>query len=1635
MLTEPISIAPNAPADQPLISIDTGNTDVPVSPEVATSRASKAYIGLRGVINKSQDDYFNSIISGTESQTRQDVASQIDKINAQGAYDKVLKIGMKTGELTAEDYALAQQAANPPLTDPRSVFEQKYAKAYMGQLDDTSAREDTNITVAKNEVPEAVQAAQDFGSDIVARRDVALKMYQDVEAIRAGQSGLSKTGDFLKGLVPFYNESKLRGNVPGVSALSLEGLGTNLERQAIKLYELPTLKDFTTQLTSIVDHLKADNPEAAMTFLNSVIGQATSDVTLQNLNTIVDLTMVPDIYAVAKGASMLGLRKAGLKTDVVTAVRDLAKSTELTDKGVPTAAVKAEGAGDVKEAAITRSADKLVSEFKGKVDPVQDAMQAIPTYLRTDAEALGENIPGRLSRELTNRIQDSFFSLADNVIETITKLNSVNRMPALLASEASMRVIEQTVKDRLPGTLGNAVLDINVVHNPISKTLDGFVDLGRTRGTLFFSQQEARNFAKVHGLEQYEIIQKGMGKFIRITKPVNETDDVIRDLLIQTKNDKLPGGWASWVNSAIGGFRSPSETLSAAHNTNRIIATYTPSKLLELAHGELADIRKLASWTIPGTTRKQRWLDWQRVVDNTRNIEDPITKLPGRSYQNYAELDQAYQTLLKRLPDEQEVAAYFAFKRFNEIDRIFRNIRIFTNKARLGTETHTFTVAGEGGVKLESPAFDAVLRKHIPGGDDTVMVMGKNIGEERLYKANSPFWVTPEGKALKDSVVKGEKNTLEIYEPELRPLNDFSAIAADKAARVRYVVADNVKSRPISWDQLPRRGGGHFEYEYDHYIKQAKIHVEKVGSEVKTWYEGDTTIMPMQLRSMGHDIAGKMNEARILLKAGKLDEAKAFVQTHLPMEWSDFRSWFIDHAVEGVKYPARLSLEEPFHVVPKGQMIVDLDKTLEKRHFNFEDGTKRGSLARQNQVQFTGPRDSWEMQTARDIGTRGNPLYNYEPARLVDPIPTMNRAMTRIAHSSFMDDYKLFSVEHWIQEAAPHLRAELSDLRSSPFFHFMNADRQAFKKGADVEKVNNLLTARYNIQQFIGQPSATDALLNRMAQALNDTLYAKFGPKSIDSRLNPAWMLPKIHDPIKFIRGMVTHTKLGLFQIPQLLVQSMTFVDTIGIAGAKYAVPTVHGIGLHYWAKVNGSKAILDALDKKASSLAIPGASRWRVGEWREAFQELGRTGFEHVGHEYALMDSPFHNNIIKNAGNSFLDAGMAFFKGGERNSRLGAWYTAFKEFRDANPTKALTDGDRAQILSRADLLSVNMSRASNSRLQTGALSIPAQFYTYQMRKFELMTGKRLTPKEKGRLFLSNAIMFGIPTSLGVAGYPFGDNLRKFAMEHQYVVGEKFLSSLMMEGLPSMLIALTTGGGDISKGKFYNVGERYGTKGFDNLESLYRGDKTLWDLIGGAAFSTIKGAYEATDGFRAAMMSGIRDDNKAFPLKIEDFSAIFKEIAAVNNGWRAYMAINTGNWMSKKGNIIDTTGVANTIFQSLTGLQSQEVSNINLMSWSLKDQKDLQDYALKRFIAEFHKGIRTQATDVDEANAYFKRAFAYLHIGGYPSEKFSSAVALASQDQPLIDTINWDYYIKKAPDELKANFRDAYQTILNRRKP
>ena len=1094
--------------------------------------------------------------------------------------------------------------------------------------------------------------------------------------------------------------------------------------------------------------------------------------------------------------------------------------------------------------------------------------------------------------------------------------------------------------------------------------------------------------------------KQGLGWVIRRYIPLDETSNIVRDNALKLKGVAVGKGFfrrlvnrggteVPYLNDPITGkpsrnvwdnimaftnaagpaktaenfsWRSPEETLSEVENQWRKIVTHNANKLMEpfIENGKLME----------KVLRSDDKEAFKKMLTFLQTDTDPLTKESGRFFRSIPEVEDWYQRYRGKLPSEDFTKGYFAYKANYEMERSLRTMSMARNMYRIGVMQHRIGTPGAGGTKFSdwfhAKALD--FKASLPSTDDSVLL---NVNGKQYSRSLNGLWNTKHGEEIKDKIKNGELKILQLWnkEDEARPLHKFadSLKTYDSPA---YVITDSHEYTPLDYNKLiPRRGGGHWGWEHEFYISQPNI----VFNPTTKLYEfkGDTTVMPFRNRALADRIAKHLNIAHDYIVGGNEDAARKHIND-LGVAGLDFDKDVLKHYKEswldGKAIPARFNRNTGFVVRSKDMSTMDLDRSLQDQYPNLRDTTKSSNLAKANAIEFTGRRDAEHLFTVDDKGTPNNPIFSYRPAEMIDPIDMINRSVTRLVNSTLMDDYKYASAEHWLQSAMPYLTASKEEVYHSPFGVFLKAE---FKKDAPENVKQILIANRKKIKDFIGTPSAMDTALHSVSSALADSIYGKLGGKA----LVPLEKIPETGNPIQAMRSLTFHMKLGLGAVPVFFTQATAFSNVMAIA-FKQAPAATMGALFHEWARF--APQHIDYMDELASKLHIPGFDRYLKGEWKEAHEMLkNQIGFFEVGREHAMWDTMFKDKAVTSRWDIAKYWGQTAFREGAQFVRAGAWYAAHKEWRAANPTKAMSRLDKASILNRATLLDHNMSRASNSAINSGIMSVPAQFYTYARNLAEMMYGKRLTWQEKSRLFAVNTALWGLPAGgIGLYGFPIGDEIKKDAIDKGYVTGNGLAMSTLMEGGASALGAYITGDGDTAKGTWYDF-SKFGVKGYDPINDFLASDKTFMDFVGGASWSVLKNTIKRSSNLWQdlnAMMDPT--NNTRFPIKAQDFADLFKEASGFSYPWKVTMAMYSGNWMSNNNTPLeDKVSWGDALFRGITGTVPTAISDIGAVRGILNNRKSYVNYITNQYDRNFNLAlVSLKNKDTDGYKDFMKKA-------------------------------------------------------------
>lgn len=1642
--------------NQPGIPTIEDDSPPALSTDVAADRAKKADFGLSGKITESYQDLLKGLQEGKESVLRNSAAAQIAYKNAMVKSQAATKMASAIeGPLNEEDLNMIDRRfAEPDL--PASIFEDHFAKRYMDHMNWQSHNPDSSswLKTATDNYPDVIQAYQKAGQNIISSNELINNALQETQQNIQDESWTRYLANLAKGFIPGYTNARLGMLFPG----------HGLQQEAINYHSMGHQEqvDYINRLKETYK----DNPELLSEYLSALLGIGTQERFARDMMLPVDI---------ATAGTGLGVGKKALFP--ATAVKDTV-SGMVSSVGKEAAHIAAPAAaGDLETAGIRRATDNVMSTLSGN-DPRLKLIHNIWDFFTKSLNEFRQN-PGNFSVEMSNQIEEQVLQNVDTLDAYLNNRMQGERMPFMRAFQSIMKDAFEHVK-RLNPSLDNKILNIGFPEKDQLGNYHVPIYIGNQYGKYFEAEGDAHFFAGlIHTLKDYKVIGKpitladrtarmeklsditierpigkgdknmfgpqeqvaprsilpaedtGSGYAIKIYMPWNETDKFTRNQVakaIETNSydSQTPN---ALVNYFLGGLRTPEETMSRYANIQRGIATHGTNVLNKIAIQWGKDIGELTKGTFPFSKNKQRFNEWLQVIDSARSIPDPDRPgaAPGYTFKNPGELEFQYRKLLGRSPDETEVKAYFAWKQLNELDWTLRELSVLRNKRRAGAMRHEILVKDAEGNTVLSPAFDAINLDKIPATKDVkVLVMGKELGQETVVGTEALREGTELGTILRTGRSKSGRLTskptvVQLYDDVSRPLEGWGNV---KNEPIRYVVG-NFNKRNINFgENLPRTGGGHFIYEYPFYLKQAIMTAD--GDRMR--YEGDRTLWAIRTRAEGKIIEQRLNAYRELVRDGKYAEAKQYLLDN-PVGYNHdeifekFKPTPKINSRTGKPMPAKplIDSNEPIRLMDNNRSIGEaFQNEFKQRYGNkFVNGLRSGNPASMYNVAFTGERDVRELETILDQGSKGSPVWNHEPAKMVNPMTSLNRGLTGIINSFYFDDVKYSFMEHWLQEAAPYLDLRKGDLQRQGFAIF-HSPKWIKGNAEQMERIEQLKVARSQHIQLVSRPSEKESMLMSIAQHAADAMYNKLGPKFV---IDPLSMYSMALNGPAFLRGMAFHAKLGMFNPSQLLKQLNTWAVIHGIEGPTRATQASAAAYMYHLTGFNRNPEILDSMSKLVEKFG------WKPGEYHEYVDLLNNTGFGAVGGEYAARDNIWSGNIIKSGGRSFLSLGDSFFTEGERNIRYGAMAAAYRRFRDANPTGALSDANKEEILQRARLLNVNMDRAANSIWQHGLSSIPFQFQTYALRTAELMFGKRLTVPERARLIGVYSILYGLPVAGTLSGFPIADWFRKKAMDNGYNVGEGYITTTLMEGVPSML-------GEMITGHNYNIGEQYGGQGLSSLNNILGSDPTWYKMLlagvggpsGGVIADTIENSSPLMNWFKNIYTDG-------YNTHWEDVVQLFKAISTVRAADQTRMALETGNWYSRKGTILDNDiQPMDAIFQFLSGLTHQQVSDAYLKAQLEDERKEYNRVTEQEFGDRIHKAlVASQAGpgyNPDQANKFFEDAGNIARMRNYPIEDFAQMLANAMKGyETLIDRIDKSFNTTHVPAGSELDQMKRYQAI------
>lgn len=1575
----------------------------------ATVRASKAHFAL-GEESPGIEAIRDQLYSGSEGHLRRQLAVQED-IKFRETKMEIIRDLTKNRStpLTGEEMNYLMTLSQTELTsDPDTILEKKFANKYVDDFrnkpSDVLSSEDQNV----------VNEDLDVAASIIARKEYAQTLLEDLDSRQKNMGWGETIVTYGEQFIPFLSwantsnaikDQKFGGFLPG----------SNLREQVQYLYLLPP-DQFKSALSQAVNDIAKSNILDAKTFAQAVISFSTSDEYLNNVFGLLDIADVATlggslalkgvkrgVQATSGAARASGTRAAATAaseapSEVAKAVKDAVKGLEGAEPDLNKILTHQ---GKIDEAGTYTALTRLKEDFT-RVDPnhrVAELKSKVASIFNPDV--LGDSI-GTLSRESADRIllhaRESAAALREAMlVPTVGRLTDQALTVGLEGAKATIK--------REFNHFNDSILDIDYVSRQpsMASTYEINVKVAKPDQTLFENRNQAYFFAK----EQYKLLdsdyrieQQGTGFYINITRTLDETQDAVRDVMVDTANS-TPTGLA---NSLAGWVRTADDLIDPFSRGQR--------KAVQSLANEMHRYGKSVGESI-GTLRKESRNKLNRLWEADRRYVDPATGKIGRFAKTLGEFEKNFRTVNNAAPTEAEAKAYFDAVALNDFDWFIRNYGVYRDKARTGVKEYTYsfeTVDPKSGdiSTTDIPRFEGKIVEKLPDYSSTdpftVLVYDPTSKSHKFLKSTT---LTDGDKQLLDGLT-GENGfkAIEVYQVLMnRPFKKVTG--SDEP--VNFVLLKDYQESRLSWDQLPYQPGGHKVTASKFYVKQP---VMSTGMDQRKVYMGDKAVFGFETQAEAAKYAQRMEEARkIMLNGGDL---KGYLSRNLPFSDKQFRQFFeetVDPAT-GERIPPTFLKTERFVNVSSGRKTVD-----DYRDIAFEQDATRSPYGNYPlfDKEFTTSRDP-DLWTVKELGSELNPVYKLDTARTLDPLVTLNRSMRNIMTDRAMNDYRISSIEKFATEFQDVMTVSRDEFLRSPMEYLENLPLDA--KNSNKDKLAAAKNSARAIKSFIGTNTELGKQIRWAQEKAQNLVYNNLGQTSSDFVSEN--LLGSIPDPARFMRSVAFHTKLGLFNPVQLFVQGQGLAHAMAIAGPVNGTVGAAAGGLFSIARLNKNPQILDRLGSIYATL-----TRSSKKEFIESWQEMRKTGWDNVEGEVAFKDDVTDPKVFTSGFGQFLDKGTIFFKETERLLRQSAWHMAYREFRKENPDKMIGNLERMRILERADLLTLNMTRASNASWQQGLFSVPTQFFAFQARLAEQMLGKRLTQAEKRRAILMYSTLYGVPVGAGTvtAVYPWYQEVREQAIARGVNVDDTWVQAFH-NGMLSVILEGVTG-------TEYNVAERLGPGGISIVKELIDGDKTLNDFVFGASGSILGDIIGSLDPLVGHLSDLFNGTNNYEGLLVEDFMNASKEISSLNSAFRVYMAAKTGEYISKKGTYIGDTTTFDSLVAAITGLTPVEMSDAFVKGNILKDMSEDKKELTKKITNDVRRGLRAaKDQDFDLMESYFRRSSAMIEAGGFTPQERSQLMNNALSGQSVMEVINRDWF-RKGPQQARDSMMQQLMNMGN----
>ncbi len=1673
-----LSIIPEA--EDKTISLDVVPSLLPE--ERLQERAGKYNLAM-GETSPGAEEIKGVIQAGMEDNLRSEAASR-QKIEFMAEKLKMVKeMAQARGDtpMSPEEFEFISQLPKEKFVHDKTVLEEMYADNLLKNVMNAGSE---NYNRALEENPDRTNRVHDVAKNVLTSREAIQHLVEDEETERSNDGWGTSIWNFMETQVPFLSAVHKMD-------LTRDGMvGENLQSQYVDLHLLAARDpaEFYETIKLQYQTIKARNPYDALDFLRGYLQYGRTNEAIDNAWAIVDTVDVVGgglagvIKRGAKGTAKAAAKSVRFKKPIVGA-KNVYSSASLPElKNLPAGVtfdaslkdfVRAASASKTDGADLLAKAGKIeesaalnaVREIKAAVTPDLEDIQGNAVTLHRMVASISNpralfDKGSKLSREAKDRLVEAAIGRSGIIIKALHNPSMALRLTdealwaGLETAKVRMREIYNRTNDAVIDTHWGLIRqDENAEHVNYA-----VMTLGQHDATPFKKAEDAIAMADhEYGIPKrdYRIAQDGENFYIQIARPIDETDVSLRKAMVATIYNQTP--MTLW-NTFLGKLRNPDDLLSTFSRDNRKAITHVSQEIQSL----MTEVAKPI-----GALSKKEKENLSRLMEINRDFQEGTER--GKFFETVSEFEEQYERAFHEAPSEREISAYFATRQMSDMDWIVRSLTIFRDKSRLGLENIEVDLPGISRFSVDSAPTEEIIpvtqrawkvrkfetpnevmtgplkteRSGNVTGDATGSLVRFGAQEQRgvaKFEGRTLDKLPDDPKhnygvyILRPNTTKGEYTTARTMDREQlgKLIHDEGykivqlANPADNPFReidnvneiINFIIVKDARRSSLRVeDMLPYKPGYHVDYAPGFFSKQASFWRTASGKKI---YGGSRSIMYHTSEAEARKFHKAFDQARVLLKEKKYDELKTFLPLNLPHNYKQFTKMF--SGKDG------LSLDEPIMWTRSGQDVSDAAKTHHFEHRKrFEDSEdildSPYNLSSLVNRQYAQEKNMALPSVGR--GTEGQPLWNFKKARMIDPLQSLARSQHSMIRMRAYDNYQYQQLESFIQEFPDVMKWSPETLRANPMIVIKNPSWNDTKV---VSKER--LAAAKNVHQalvnLLGVRSDLDQKLDWALNKLVDGAFNKgFSEKNYNKVADIA--LAGVKDPSRYLRGMAFHAKLGLFNPVQYFLQAQSVIHGMAITGdPKRVWQAWSATWLMRRLSLTDNPRIIEDFARKATKWG------WTKDEFLESFQNMKAAGLWHVEGEVVSIDDVFNKKLWRDSKlkHAFLDKGPMFFQEGERLVRLNAWNIAYKEFKAKNPGVLIGARERNQILRRYDDLAINMTRSSAAQYQKGVFSLPVQFTSYYIRLMEQMLSKRLTMGEKGRLVSMYSAMYGLPTGFAVAAgpvgvaWPWGEDIKQYALEHGMNYNDG-INDVLMNGLLASAIELATG-------REYNADTRYGPGGLTFFKEALTGDKNVMEIVLGPSGSILSEMLNSTYPIMKYLTGAFKDDTEAYPFIPEDAIAVLRESSTINQGYKAWYALNLGRFISKTENFTVPADTLDAFMVAVLGLEPRKVADAYVMIESMKEFRDAQKYAQDQVVKNYRRSLKHVANGGavgDEDWMRYQRAVSvWTKAGGFRPDQAGQILRSAIDDTSLIDKVWNQFMLKAPPGQLEQRYQQMQES-------